>query len=398
MKSFVLIISLSLFFSLFAQASEYSGYMNYRDPVDGQSLHGWHGPLEDFKNQLPAGKNYVIAVLHKPVNAFLFQDIYWFRGSVLAARKQLRNDSHGQLGHFQVAWSCRVPGKTGRYYGMTGQTGEQTYQGKRMLLELGYGMSLMFANFTDGYLQSSEASAVRVWDSPDDHGFSWVAFEISDDDCANGIYFLDRYIKSEAYQNFSFVLDPNKLEGGGCTSFASELLFQFGMMRATLINAWKTQFKIPWYYIANRQRLPENTELPTWMFEEKFTENRTDMFQMGILPVVSRRSQDVVAEVYDPELITFTLDSMIRRAQMEKPQLFPDSFALPLRKAFGLRYGANGKARQGGRRDSIFIDQNLHWSFARLYNYVNHPQIELPALRYSQLNGVPGVIFESAVW
>ncbi len=386
-----------LLFSV-ASAQSLDDFRNYRDLNDGKSLHGWYGPMQDFKRQLNPDRNYVIAILHHPANAFLFQNIYWFRNTVKAVRSQLKSNPHNQLGHFQVAWACKAPWSQERLYGITGQTGERTNQGQRMLLELDYGMSMMFANFTDGYLQSSQQSAQRIQQSASSYSFTWVAFEISEDDCLKGMAFLNKYIENESYRNFSFVNKPKNFEGGGCTSFGSELLHQFGGVSERLKEAWQIDFRIPWYFISNSNQLPENTELLAWMFEDQFLENKTDMFQLGFLPVVSRRSTDEVANIFDPELITFSLNSMIERAFKQSPEKFPQAYRVRSRKAFGLQAKAKGRIRSGRKDQFVTIDEHLHGHFKGIYNYINHKNIQLPRHRFSVINGTPGVIFEQATW
>ena len=396
MKSFIGLLTIC--YCIFASA-DYENLVNYRDPVDGESLHGWHGPLEGLKAKLNPNKNYAVAILLHPVNAFLFQDVRWFRSTVVAVRKELESNAHGKLGHFQVAWSCKVPGNK-RMYGMTGQTGERQYQGFNMLTKLGYGMSLFFANFTDGYLQSSPGSAARVAPSP--YGFTWVAFEIGQEDCEQGLFFLDQYIESKAYQNFSFVKDPNQLQGGGCTSFAAELLFQLGAFKGKLINAWQTDFEIPMNTLRNPEasQLPARTELPRFLYEEQYVKSKVSIFSMVLRADFYRRKNHVKAHIYDTELILHSLSSMLSRAHAEQPQVFPAGYKPDQRKAFGLVRRRTNKAllMSGSTRDFVLVDSDLHFSFKRLTDYINHKDIPLPGVRYQELEGQSGLIFKKAVW
>lgn len=391
-----------LFFLTQAGAfADYESFINYRDPVDGESLQGWYGPMADLKDQLDPDKNYAVAILHNPINAFLFQDIRWFRSTVVAVRKELRGNHAGKLGHFQVAWSCKVGGES-RQYGMTGQTGELSGQGVRMLTELGYGMSLFFANFTDGYLQSAKASGHRIPGSTETYGFNWVAFEISESDCEQGLYYMDQYIESMAYQNFSFIKDPNQLEGGGCTSFASELLFQFGAWKSKLLKAWQTEFGIPKNTLKNPRAsaLPANTQLPAFLSEKPYTNKSVNIFSMILRADFHLKKNQVKAKIYDTELIIHTLRSMVARAYSEKPKSFPRNYVMKPRKAYGLvHHKTNPNLLQSGAsKHYVLVDQGLDFSFKRLSDYIFHPDIRLPEFSYQELDTVPGVVFERAVW
>lgn len=372
---------------------------NYVDPTSGEGLSGWNGPLADLRGKLDKDKNYAVAIFHKPVNAFLFQKMFWFKNTLIAAQKGLKADSHGKLGHFQVAWRCQVPGGS-PIEGLTGQSGEQDYQGIKMLTELGYGMSILFANFTDGFLQSSIASEQRIAFKEDGYGFNWVAFEISQDDCEQGLFYLSEYIRAKAYRNFSFVKDPNKLEGGGCTSFASELLFQFGAFRSTLIDAWRTKFGVPKAYLANPKAstLPDNTDLPNWLNQDRFTRRKANLFTMAYLPSFASKKNQVEADMYDSELILYTIQSIINRAHQERPDKFPKNFKPLQRKAYGLKKEKSGRIAPGGSKGYIIVDKDLDFAYERLYNYVHHKNIKVPRFKYTHLNGEPGLIFKKAAW
>lgn len=379
-----------------------SNYFNYLNSYDQKPIQGWHGPLLELKKRLHPQKNYVIGILHKPVNAFLFQNIELFRHSVIGAEKALKSNASGKLGHMQVAWACRLPGEKTVQYGFTGQSGESQNQGPQMLLDHGFGMSLMFANFTDGHLASSENQTQRIIksNSPEGYGFQWVAFEISPEDCQYGLDYLNSYIRDKAYQNFAFALDPSKFEGGGCTSLGVELLFQFGGLSEDLVDMYKTQLWIPKSYLANPQLespLPD-TMLPGWMNTPEYQERKVNLFNLVFLPNFSLKKNQVPLKLTDTELILYSFKRMVQRAQLHSFRgEFPKNFKLEDRKAYGLkRIRPYQTIQSGASFDYVLVNEKLDPSFEKIHQYISSKK--LPAFTVEQLNGTPGVIFSESVW
>jgi len=372
----------------------------YTDPVDQQTMNGWHGPMARLKKQLNPKKNYVVAILHRPVNAFLMQDMYHFRSSVASSRRELKKDSIGKLGHFQVAWTCKLPGEKKRRVGMTGQTGENSGQGTQMLLDGGYGMSLFFATFTDGYLQSSFSQSERILRSSNSYGFDWVAFEISAEDCDYGLSYLDSYIDRRSYTNFSFTKKPEDFEGGGCTSFGSELFFQFGGASGGLVNKWVSKLLIPKSYLANPETstLPVDTKLENWLYDEPYTRRRASIFSMAFLPNFSNKKKRITAEVYDTEKILYSIRELNRRALWRFKGSFPRGYKIPERKAFGLKADRSDSNHivSGPRSEYVLVDEAYHKDFKEIQSYIDSKDI--PKARIGDINGTPGAIFEKAAW
>jgi hypothetical protein len=375
-----------------------SSISQYRDPIDGGSLTGWPGALKELSAQLPSQKDYVVLIMHRPMNAFLFQDFDWFRSTVLAAQRKLSGGTGGRIGHFQVAWACATTSHGKKHFGITGQSGEMSEQSQKMVLDQGYGMATLFANFTDGYLESSAASSQRLTKSARRYGFDWLAFEISSSQCRKGLQFLNQYINQASYRNFSFDRNPFRLQGGGCTSFASALLYHFGVVGEQTVKSWQTVFSIPRAMVANPEGsvLPQDTELPAWLYQDPFRQRRVGLLKMGLMPNWSSTRTHIRHVLFDSEKIIHTVFELRKQAFRESLHSFPATYQLPSRRqAHGLRRDPDfpSSVIPSSRYHSVTVDHDLHPEFADITHRIRRQGVG-PFL-FGELAGVGGLILKN---
>lgn len=132
------------------------------------------------------------------------------------------------IGHAQFAWHCQKPDGTVLSSGGSGQSGELNGQSLQILKD-GWGMSLLELVYTDGVLESTEDVKARVRKGAAKDQFSWVAFQVPTENCVAMAEYVDAFKAAGAHENYGFPVDPLKLEGGGCTSFAHAAVLKAGL-------------------------------------------------------------------------------------------------------------------------------------------------------------------------
>jgi hypothetical protein len=132
------------------------------------------------------------------------------------------------IGHAQFAWHCQKPDGTVLTSGGSGQSGERNGQSLQVLKD-GWGMSLLELVYTDGILESTEDVKDRVRKGAAKDQFSWVAFQVPTESCVAMADYVDAFKAAGAHENYGFPVDPLKLEGGGCTSFAHAAVVKAGL-------------------------------------------------------------------------------------------------------------------------------------------------------------------------
>lgn len=132
------------------------------------------------------------------------------------------------IGHAQFAWHCQKPDGTVLSRGGSGQSGELNGQSLQILKD-GWGMSLLELVYTDGVLESTEDVKSRVRKGAAKDQFSWVAFQVPTESCMAMAEYVDAFKAAGAHKNYGFPVDPLKLEGGGCTSFAHAAVVKAGL-------------------------------------------------------------------------------------------------------------------------------------------------------------------------
>lgn len=132
------------------------------------------------------------------------------------------------IGHAQFAWHCQKPDGTLLSSGGSGQSGERNGQSLQILKD-GWGMSLLELVYTDGVLENTEDVKSRVRQGAAKDQFSWVAFQVPTESCVAMAEYVDAFKAAGAHENYGFPVDPLKLEGGGCTSFAHAAVVKSGL-------------------------------------------------------------------------------------------------------------------------------------------------------------------------
>lgn len=132
------------------------------------------------------------------------------------------------IGHAQFAWHCQRPDGTVLSSGASGQSGELNGQSLQVLKD-GWGMSLLELVYTDGVLESTEDVKARIRKGAAKDQFSWVAFQVPTESCMAMAEYVDSFKAEGAHRNYGFPVDPLKMEGGGCTSYAHAAVVKAGL-------------------------------------------------------------------------------------------------------------------------------------------------------------------------
>lgn len=132
------------------------------------------------------------------------------------------------IGHAQFAWHCQRPDGTVLSTGASGQSGELNGQSLQVL-KGGWGMSLLELVYTDGILESTEDVKSRIRKGAAKDQFSWVAFQVPTESCLAMADYVDSFKAEGAHRNYGFPVDPLKMEGGGCTSYAHAAVRKAGL-------------------------------------------------------------------------------------------------------------------------------------------------------------------------
>ncbi|MFN8672378.1 MAG: hypothetical protein U0457_09930 [Candidatus Sericytochromatia bacterium] len=184
----------------------------------------------------------------------------WSKPSSLAVttlssqiNKRLKKDA-SSIGHAQIAWYCND--KKGIIsQGATGQTGQNGNEGFQ-IVNAGWGLSVLDTVFLDGYLET-EAEVIERLEIADRHNnLAWVAIKTKPENCFALSKFVEAYNKSGAAKNYGFPVEPLKLEGAGCTSFANAS-FKSSNLALSIADGWVRSVKIPLKYMGKM-----STEIP----------------------------------------------------------------------------------------------------------------------------------------
>lgn len=220
--------------------------------------------FDEIEGRLPALENlrmesngsYVFLFLHPAGNVFDYREPERTRQSLHPSLSTLHKVPGG-IGHAQIAWRCS--GSRGVVEGATAQSGEGGDQTRKMIFS-GWGLSGAFSTYTDGVMQSNKAIEAAL-EKGKLGRFTWIGFRVSNENCLHAAAFVREYWDREAYKNFGFLMDPDKLEGGGCTSFAGAFLRKAGVWR-DLTPLWRRTTAVPKNLLGCMFDPPENTLTP----------------------------------------------------------------------------------------------------------------------------------------
>ena len=131
---------------------------------------GWPKAYSDVEKALKKDRNYIVISLVFPRKAMDLRSSEHFQRSYFL---HTETESKDGIGHSIVGWQCRK--KDGSIVrGMTGFTGENDHQYRRML-KLGWGAAVFTTVATDGYLQTPHeltARYKRMFKKKDDRAVS----------------------------------------------------------------------------------------------------------------------------------------------------------------------------------------------------------------------------------
>lgn len=374
---------------------------NHRDRLNQRPIWGWQNaeegqlegpllfPFSELDGQLfETEKSYALLFLIHPENGYSFENFHEFRSTVYAARESLEQASEGVFGHFQVAWSCSGlrDQHVNIHRGLTGMIGESKSQGRRMIFDQKMGLSVLFATFLDGDLESAAEASYRLeLNTKNRNGkmqpFSWMAVEISESDCLKGLSFIDQFIEKRAFENFGFTPDPEKFEGGGCLSFAVTLADHFGVWQKLGVTKddFSTLLSVPDRLIGYPQHseLPELTEVPEWLSQEPYLNRRVEPWQLSLPDLfIKRRKLTIV----DPEKLIFFFDRLVGDLGQSTHQP---------RQSYGLKRDDSGRIQSAANFESIIVDENRNRSFRSLDERAKPLRMRSRAMN---LRDVPGAI------
>lgn len=205
------------------------------------------------------------------------------------------------IGHAQFAWHCRRPDGSLVRSGASGQSGENHGQSIDALKN-GWGMSLLEFVYNDGHLESPAEVAQRIHKGARGNQFSWAGFKVPVENCLALADYVKDYEASGNYVNYGFPVDPIKLEGGGCTSYANAALEKSGVP-IPWRRFWVRDYLIPENQLGRAQVLPSHTALvPAARVPERPLHVPLSDFLVGERNWASADEPAIRFEYYDPEL------------------------------------------------------------------------------------------------
>lgn len=270
------------------------------------------------KNYLP-NKSYLALVIRLSEANLDFRSPEHFKHGFLAtplAKASL-------ISHAGVGWHCGVGDKL--ISGMAAQSGENNEQTVRMIVG-GWGLTALFANFTDGYLQPPAIFGdITIgqnlnWASP---RLMALVEEVDERRCQKVVSFVRQYAQVSPAtgrypgQNFGLRFKPENLEGGGCGSFAVAALNQADFFGEAEPYLWRElHFSMKLMGRPGPMEISD-VELPPWV--EKIPLGREIPFSRLQMSSWESDPQGPSLRVADPELIALFLRTVY--AEYLRPSL-----------------------------------------------------------------------------
>lgn len=189
----------------------------------------WSGTLKNLKKSLRADRSYVIWLNVPAQHPLDLRTGDNFRKWILATP-----ETEMSISHQMIAWRCRADNGQ-MYEAATGITGEESKQSVRMI-NAGFGISTFLTTFTDGRLQPAAEVEQYVAQNHAKRGAVYTGFEVDDRDCRNMSNFVLDFAhhRNSPMYNYGSLVRPGKFEGGGCVTFASELMNKAGLLRSVI--------------------------------------------------------------------------------------------------------------------------------------------------------------------
>ena len=213
--------------------------------------------------------------------------------------RRLKGDA-SSIGHAQIAWHCN-DGKGHISEGATGQTGQNGNEGFE-LVKAGWGLSVLDTVFNDGYLESADEVKAKMVKADKTNNFAWMAIKTTNSACSEMNRFVKDYKESGAAINYGFPVDPLKLQGAGCTSFANAS-FAKTNLNLPVAKAWVRHIKLPLKYMG-KLSTPLKGTTPMELAKSKAEEKKIPMgeFLSGDVAWAKDGEEYKDFYYYDPEL------------------------------------------------------------------------------------------------
>lgn len=274
---------------------------------------GWFDDLGKLQAELDPKRSYVVLNMIEPGLPMDLRSAELFRRSYVAPGL---SDSFNKpaLGHAIVAWQCARPGKK-PVRGATGLTGEASGQSGQMV-KAGWGLTPIVSTYTDGYLQTAESiGSTLQWRKAKERMWS-LAVEVEPAQCESMVRFLRAFLfhPSRPMNNFGLAVDPEKMQGGGCGSFASAMANHARLFPPAMIEAFHRQVSAPTSLFGRGLPAPELV-IPFAVKNGRPGEiHKVSLLRFLDGPWSGGGPQESI-DIVDPELILFVM-SQIHKAHL----------------------------------------------------------------------------------
>ncbi len=271
---------------------------------------GWSRHLRPALEEAASVPNMVALTLIEPGVVMDFRSGEHLRQSYLAKNFSPSTD----VGHGIISWKCMYRGEP--LSGTIGMTGENSNQ-VRTMVRSGWGITPFISVFTDGYLQTRRAID-RNLDDVYSRGLRTrtIAVQVSELDCLRMLKFLEDFVEhpNNPQQNFGYLLDPEKFEGGGCMSFSTALFKRAGVLPEVFHDLFRRDVSAPSHLFGWDQEFPQEGPvhpfLPEWAKPKRPKHVSFYMFKMDFWD--SQESPHINFKLFDPELLILAMDEMAR--------------------------------------------------------------------------------------
>ncbi len=210
------------------------------------------------------------------------------------------------IGHNMVVWSCK--GTNGKWHrAATGFTGENSEQSKEMIKN-GWGLTTFVSVFTDGFLTATNEAEAVIAKKQKESPMRYVGIEITPKQCDAVVSFVKKFAQSKGATQFGLSGDINKMEGGGCGSFAAAVTDKLGVFNKLSPYLWK-KFSIPNRLLGKRTDIPLDTRIPVPILTSKVEEKKVS-FQLllnSTWMMTPKDNSTFSLTIVDPIMIVYML-------------------------------------------------------------------------------------------
>lgn len=353
--------------------------------------------LLNANNLIAKDKSYLFMFVHPSYNVFDYSNSRDFQRSSIIEDGMWGYDLNS-VGHVQFAWYCSTQNDV--YSGAAGYTGEEDDQVSKMV-EQGWGLTAMLSDFNDASLEPENYVVEDLqtkWHN-EDIGYFWMAVEVDVDQCFESQFFLEDFI-IKSPKTFSFTKDPDKYEGGVCSSVATSFFRAANTEYQEMIDATFRSVKISRTVLGNvpSAQLPENVDLPE--FASTLPPKQINKVNLILKNIpFNPRSNYETFDFYDPELLIF----MIKRLEAEYvpgPSLMAERKVIDLNVKDSKRNGNHFDRSQTGYRKNRYstqytpLSKDTDASYAKVHNVVKAFKRSNPRARIERkmLEGQAGII------